>query len=437
MSDDQNRLLERFDPPRNCRREQNFLCSREQVVYSVRVGRPNRKFQLKASSLSKWCLALTLPALTSAAPLFTHVDVFTSGAEGYHTFRIPALVTTPDGSLLAFTEGRKENRHDPGGGDIDLVYKRSTDQGATWSPLQVLDDPGERWGAADPVPLVDRTNGRVWIVYNRWEPGFGTMLSQPGTTNNQTWLSHSDDNGRTWSTPRDITRSTRDFDHWGAIFVGSGGAIQIRSGRLLVPAAMRPDFYEIWVSIGNYEGRVNFMRSYAIHSDDHGRTWQRGALVNAPTNENQLVELADGTIMMDARQSSGDHRWVMISSDGGRTWSQPRPGQSVTPVCTSIERYTLKAEGDDRNRILWTGPTGPGRKNLVVRVSYDEGQTFSNEKVIYGGIAAYSDISILQDQTVGVLWERGISETSQFITFTRFNREFLEAGTTHVAPAFP
>ena len=78
-----------------------------------------------------------------------------------------------------------------------------------------------------------------------------------------------------------------------------------------------------------------------------------GALVNALTNENQLVELADGTIMMDARQSSGDHRWVMISSDGGRTWSQPRPGQSVTPVCTSIERYTLKAEGDDRNRILW------------------------------------------------------------------------------------
>ena len=164
-------------------------------MYNVSAEGPNRKFQMKASSLSKWCLALTLPALTSAAPLFTHVDVFTSGAEGYHTFRIPALVTTPDGSLLAFAEGRKENPHDPGGGDIDLVYKRSTDQGATWSPLQVLDDPGEKWGAADPVPLVDRTNGRVWIVYNRWEPGFGTILSQPGTTNNQTWLSHSDDNG--------------------------------------------------------------------------------------------------------------------------------------------------------------------------------------------------------------------------------------------------
>ncbi|MEN6605957.1 MAG: sialidase family protein, partial [Bryobacteraceae bacterium] len=150
---------------------------------------------------------IALCASASAEPLLTHVDVFKSGAEGYHSFRIPAIVTTPDGSLVAFAEGRKENQSDPGGGDIDLVCKRSTDRGATWSALIVLDDPGEKWSASNPTPVVDRSNGRVWIAFNRWEPGYGTNKSQPGTANCQTWLRYSDDNGRTWSQPIDITRS--------------------------------------------------------------------------------------------------------------------------------------------------------------------------------------------------------------------------------------
>ena len=373
---------------------------------------------------------LLATALTagSAGHIPAHVDVFTSGAEGYHTFRIPALVTAPDGTLLAFVEGRKENRHDPGEGqgDIDLVYKSSTDQGKTWSSLKILDDPGVKWAASNPTPLVDKTNRRVWIVFNRWEPGFGTRLSQPGTTNSQTWARHSDDNGKTWSSPIDITTSARDFDDWGSMFPGPGGAIQTRSGRLLVPAAMILDTSKIWVSLGEGDKLVTTMRSYALYSDDHGNTWQRGDLLHAFTDECQFVELADGAVMIDARQNYGDHRWVGISQDGGEEWSRPRAGQFLTPVATSIERFTLKSAGDDRDRILWTGPKGPGRQTLVVRVSYDEGQTFRHEKVIYGGFTAYSDISILKDKTVGVLWERGVSKGYQFITFTRLDREFLE-----------
>lgn len=171
------------------------------------------------------------------------------------------------------------------------------------------------------------------------------------------------------------------------------------------------------------------MRAYAIYSDDHGSTWQRGELLEAFTNENQLVELADGAILMDARQNSGGYRWVGISPDAGQTWSTPRAGQAVTPVATAIERYTLQTSGDDRNRILWSGPAGPGRLGLVVRISYDEGQTFINEKTIYDGFSAYSDLSVLNDRTVGLLWERGVSSTYQFITFTRFNLEFLESKT--------
>ncbi len=360
-----------------------------------------------------------------AAPLLIHTDVFRSGSDGYHSYRIPAIVTAPDGSLIAFAEARKENRGDPGYGDIDLVFKRSADQGATWSALTVLDDPGEKWAASNPTHVTDRGRKRVWILYNRWEPGMGTERSRPGTANNQTWARYSDDNGRTWSAARDITRSARDYNTWGAMFLGPGGAIQTRTGRLLVPAAAKFDSYSAWLSLPNFFGRLNVLRAYAIWSDDHGETWQRGAMLDAFTNENELVELADGTILMDARQGNGPHRWLAVSKDGA-AWSQPRPGQVVSAIATGIERFTLKSSGDDRDRIVWTGPAGPGRNRLVIRTSYDEGQTFHNERTIYGGPAAYSDIALLADKTLGILWERGRQEGYEFITFTRLNREFLE-----------
>jgi sialidase-1 len=380
-------------------------------------------------------LLLALPALVLAADAFlTHTDVFRAGVDGYHSYRIPAIVTAPDGSLVAFAEARKENRSDPGGGDIDLVAKRSVDQGVTWSRMQIVDDPGEKWGASNPTPVVDRANGRLWIAFNRWEPGKGTENSRPGTTDNQAWLRWSDDNGQTWSAARDITRQSRDFDNWGAMFLGPGGAIQTRTGRLILPAAACPDTYTIHAASGTFRGRIHLLRSYAVYSDDHGATWKRGAQVRAITDENQLVELIDGAVLMDARQGGGNARYLLLSNDGGANWSSPRDGEIVTPVATAIERFTSVKDGADRDRILWTGPQGDARRRLVVRLSYDEGQTFTNERLIYGGPSAYSDLSILKDGTVGVLWERGVSDGYQFLTFTRFNREFLEPPGT-VIPA--
>lgn len=372
-------------------------------------------------------LLLPLFALSALSePLLTHTNVFRMGAAGYTSYRIPAIVTAADGSLLAFAEARRENRGDPGSGDIDLVAARSTDSGVTWSAMQVVDDPGVKWAASNPTPVLDRSNGRIWILYNRWEPGFGTIKSQPGTANCQTWARWSDDHGKTWSEARDLTRATRDFDHWGAIFLGPGGAIQTRTGRLIVPAAQSPDVYSALGVTSSGMGAVPLMRTYAIISDDHGQTWRRGKLTGALTNENQLVELSDGAILMDARQNAGPHRWFITSQDGGDTWSTPRPGHELRMVATSIERFTLRSSGADRDRLLWTGPSLPGRRNLVVRVSYDEGQTWMNERVIYGGFAAYSDMTLLRDGTVGVLWERGVSDNYQAITFSRFNREFVE-----------
>ena len=363
-------------------------------------------------------LLLFVPLVAWTQPALEFIDVFHAGEGGYHTYRIPAIVTAADGSLVVFAEARKDNRGDPGFGDIDLVSRRSTDRGKTWSPMQVVDDPGEKWSASNPTPLLDRANKRLWIFHNRWEPGHGTASSRPGTANNQVWARWSDDHGKTWSAARDLTRSARDFEHWGAVFLGPGGAIQTRGGRLLIPAAMKYDAYTVLGQIGGATANVETLRAYTMYSDDHGESWKRSEPVLAFSNENQLVELADGAIMMDARQNAGEHRWLMTSFDGGMTWSRPLAGQRVTTIAAAIERFSPAS-------ILWSGPAGPGRKHLVVRVSHDEGQTFSRERTIYGGPSAYSDLTMLDDGSAGLIWERGVSDGYQFITFSRIVGEFL------------
>jgi sialidase-1 len=195
---------------------------------------------------------------------------------------------------------------------------------------------------------------------------------------------------------------------WRITVTGPGGMIQDAKGRLVAGA---------W--------RYAPFRDFAIFSEDHGRTWQRGQFVpgNLPGDENQLVELADGRILMDYRQNgNASHRWMTESRDGGRTWSEPRPGLPAVPVACAIKRFTLKSAGADCNRIIWTGPKGPGRSNLVVRISYDEGHTFPTELPIGAGPAAYSDLTILKDKSAGVLWERG---DYRYITFTRLPKELL------------
>ena len=358
--------------------------------------------------VSIFCLGLWCP-LARAQGQPTHVDVFTSGLEGYPTYRIPSLVVAPDGSLIAVAEARTGD--DPGfGGYVDLVYKRSTDNGLTWSAMQMLDSyPIVRGSSSNPTTVVD--GDLIWLLYNRWEPDYGTVNSQPGTRNNQSWARYSMDNGLTWSAAIDITTQARDYDNWKCNLFGPGGGIVDRSGRIIIPTYMERD---------------TSTSPYALYSDNHGITWRRGALLEtASANENQFVELSDGSILMDARPYSWvtPNRWLSTSSDGGETWAPPTPGQVVPNVMNSIARYTLQSAGDDRNRILWTGPKGPDRNNLVVRVSYDEGQTFVNEHLIASGLAAYSHVAILEDRSIGVFWERA---GYQHLTFSRFNLGFLE-----------
>jgi sialidase-1 len=361
------------------------------------------------------CLLLLtiLSVLAAAEPALTHVDVFASGQDGYGMYRIPAIETAPDGSLLAFAEARKYNGGDPGmeNNEIDLVLKRSTDGGRSWSAMRIIEHAGERWSAANPATVVDRKTRRVWVIYLRCKPGRNTDSSRPGTDDTQTLARHSDDCGMTWSEPMDLTTVARDMNDakWTCSVVGPGGAIRTRKGRLLAAAWKAKPYVP-----------------FAIFSDDHGRTWRRGEQVPGAQggNECQVVELADGKIMMDIRQNGGPHRWIATSSDGGQTWNTPRPGEAVSPVACAIERCTLKSAHSDRNRIVWTGPKGPDRKALVVRVSHDEGQTFAGERLIYSGLSAYSDLAVLKDGSIGVLWER---DDYRYITFTRLTREFIDS----------
>jgi hypothetical protein len=361
-------------------------------------------------------LLLALLCMTTATaagePLLRHVDVFVSGQEGYVLYRIPAVTTTARGTILAFAEARKYNAKDPGekGQEIDLVLKRSADGGDTWSAMRVIEHSGKYWSSANPATVVDRSNGRVWVFYIRCKPGRGTDAARPGTDDAANFVRWSDDDGLTWSEPIDQTFVARDRSdgRWGISVPGPGGAVQDRKGRLIVP---------MW----RYAPWGNFV----LLSEDHGRTWHRCSLVQPPQggDEDQLVELSDGRLLLDIRQQSGPHRWTATSADGGRTWSPPQAGQPATPVCCAIKRYTLQSAGDDRDRLLWTGPKGPGRNGLVVRTSYDEGRTFTSERLISAGPAAYSDLTVLKDKSIGVFWERG---DYKFLTFTHFAREFLE-----------
>jgi len=340
-------------------------------------------------------------------------DVFISGKDGYHTYRIPAIEAAADGSLIAFAEARRYSADDPGwtNQEIDLVYKRSADDGASWSPMKVLEHAGELWCAANPATLLDRGNGRLWVFYIRARPGRSTDTARPGTDDMQTLARRSDDNGRSWSEPVDLTGTARDMTDttWRASVPGPGGAIQTRTGRLLVPMWKMP--------FGNF----------VIYSDDHGSTWRRGRYVpgNQGGDECQVAELTDGRILMDIRQETGAHRWLAESQDGGTTWGEPRPGVAVAPVACALERFALRTPGGERNCLLWTGPTGTERKRLRLLISDDEGKTFARERLISDQYAAYSDLTILKDGTVGVLWERGADAGYQFITFTRLSQAWL------------
>lgn len=350
-------------------------------------------------------LVLIACCSTQVADQQPGVVVFRAGTDGHHTYRIPSLVRCADGTLVAFAEGRRDNRGDPGNGHINLVCRLSHDGGKTWSNLQVIDQPPEGGAASNPTAVVDRRNGRVMVFYNRWAPGRGSGNSRVGEFDCTLWMRYSDDGGRHWSEPIDLTSAGRDVTAWHTAVFGPGSGIQLRSGRLIIPMysrAARPD--------ANGITRAAFV----LYSDD-GVHWSRGERVPRGCNESQVVETSDGRVLLDGRQERGPRRWLFESVDAGQTWDNARPGVAVTPVCTSIVRYPEAGPAC----LVWSGPRGPGRRDLVLRVSVDDGATFKGELLIGPGPAAYSNMDLLDSGALGVLWESGTQHPYEEIRFLR------------------
>jgi len=340
--------------------------------------------------------------------LIAPVDVFPSDTI-YTNFRTPSIVTAADGSLVAIAEGRDFDEPGVGTSDLDIVSRRSIDGGLSWSPLNVVDT----WtggSSSNPTTVVDRDTGRIFTLFNRWEGYNGTVTSQPGTTNNTAWLRYSDDHGQTWSAPRDITTSVKDYNNWPTVSFGPGSGIQASNGRLIIPSARWQNGWQV----------------YAAYSNDHGNSWTRGQLAPGGNlaGENQMVQLANGSILFEARPNTASGtRLESVSSNGGLTWSTPTNGQLGPDVATAVERYSLISAGSDQNRLVFTSPRGPDRNDLVIRASYNESTNWINERLLYDGYSGYSDITTMTDGSIGVLFE---TNEARSITFVKLNREWIE-----------
>jgi len=370
--------------------------------------------------------SMALAAGPGAEP--QHTPVFVSGQDGYHTYRIPALLVSRQGTLLAFCEGRKNSRSDTG--DIDLLVKRSTDGGKTWSEQQIVWDDGANT-CGNPCPVVDQTTGIIWLpmTWNHGEDQERQINSGAGKDTRRAFICHSEDDGRTWSKPREITAEVK-RPEWRWYATGPGVGIQLergdRKGRLVIPC----DFTHPSPTDPGGQG------SHIIFSDDHGKSWRLGGIIYPGVNECQVVELADGTLMMNMRNYGRvkNQRAVATSTDGGLTWSTVRHDPVlVEPVCqASFLRYT-KQPPDDRNRLIFSNPASPQisrRQDMTVRMSYDEGQTWPVRRVLWTGPAAYSCLTVLPDGRIACLFEAGEKHAYERIAFASFHRDWLTSANT-------
>jgi len=370
--------------------------------------------------------AVASPAERQVEPQFT--DVFVSGTNGYDTCRIPALIVTGKGTVLAFCEGRKNSRSDAG--DIDLLVKRSRDGGKTWSGPEIVWDDGANT-CGNPCPVVDKTTGVVWLpmTWNHGQDNESQIKAGTGKDTRRVFITRSIDDGLTWAGPREITDAVKHPD-WRWYATGPGVGIQLTQrdwkGRLLVPCD------HSHVSLDDPTG----YGSHAIFSDDHGATWRLGGTIGPAVNECQVVELADGTLLMNLRNydRSKTTRALATSMDGGMTWSAVRHDPAlVEPICqASFLRYTMPPQ-DDRNRLLFSNPAQvetKQRRGMTVRMSYDEGQTWPVSRLLWPGPAAYSCLAALPDGHVACLFEAGEKHPYESIIFAYFTRDWLTSTET-------
>jgi sialidase-1 len=388
--------------------------SRDQIAD---ISGEGETMSLKLALIALSGLALILPACGPQQPpsLFEETTIFSAGQDHIHTYRIPALICSEKGTLLAFSEGRRTDAAD--GVPTDIVLKRAmgpAQQGRiSWLTMQTVIRSMHGEAYMNPVPLIDRTDGTIYLLLNYYPPPYA---DQPA----EIWLLSSRDEGKTWTAPVNITPGTGKHE------LGPGDGIQLNSGRLMAPV---------------YDG--------VVFSDDHGKTWKSGGKAAGEASESQVVELVDGSLLINRR--GRPYRLVMKSDNRGQTWSQPKPHFELPDGdCQgSLIRFTREDHGYTKNRLLFANPVAGldprtikdsdprGRFNITVRLSYDEGKTWSVAKVIRRGPGAYSSMTVLPDGSIGILYETGDSVNGYFahyqrLIFARFSLEWLTDGKDHL-----
>jgi len=373
---------------------------------------------MKALITGLWLIA----AYVSAQASITQQDIYVSGENGYDTYRIPSIAVTVKGTLLAVCEGRKTGRGDAG--DIDLLIKRSLDNGKTWSGQQVIWDDGANT-CGNPCMVVDEQTGSI-LLLSTWNLGDDhepQILTGESKDTRRIFVFKSDDDGVSWSKPVEITGDVK-MPQWRWYATGPGVGIQLKTGdkkgRLVVSA--NHSFAEITPG-------VNF-GSHCIYSDDHGQTWKLSDTVMPGLNENQIVELSDGKLLMNAR----NHRYrgtrgLAFSTNGGETWPYVAyESNLVEPRCqASILRYA--PAGSDKSMILFCNPAdGAKRINMTVKLSYDEAKTWPVAKSVFAGPSAYSCLVTLPDGTIGCFYETGEKMPYEKISLAVFTLDWLTGG---------
>lgn len=358
--------------------------------------------------------------------------VFQNGQEGYNCYRIPAILKTPKGHLLAFAEARRNNCGDFG--DVEIVMKRSVDNGKSWEGLQVVADNGAHQ-AGNQAPVMDLTDkrfpkGRLFLFYNT-----GSAHEQEvreGKAIREIWYKTSLDEGKTWSEPVNITLQVSKpkypaahpsytfVEDWRSYANTPGHGLQIQNG------AYRG---RIFIAANHSEGppKAQF-KDYIAHgfyTDNHGESFQLSPNVEyAGSNEAIAAETSNGSLLFNCRNQSGDakYRLQAFTKNAGETWDEVKVMTDVPdPVCqgSMIDYQPKKSK---KVLILSNLNSQTKREKLTVRISIDDGQSWSKGKELYAGSAAYSDLVVQNDNSIGVLYER--DEYSK-IVYTSFTYEWL------------
>lgn len=356
------------------------------------------------TSLTTWLIVVSM---WSAA----QVPVFRSGTEGYASFRIPAILTAPNGNLLAFCEGRVQNAGDYG--NIDIVMKESRDGGRTWSPLRILVD-ADSLQAGNPAPVVDLydsryPNGRIFLFYNTGNNHEGEVRKGKGHRN--VWYITSIDEGKNWTASINISEQVHKYrppDNWRGYANTPGHALQFSQGKYKGRIYVAANH-----SYGDPQPGFEDYRAHGFFSDDHGDSFQLSESVAIPgSNESTAAELSNDRLMLNSRNQKGDvrARIVSVSGDGGVKWdSSYFDNQLPDPVCQG----SLLNIGWKRGKavLAFCNPASRQRRDsLTLRISWDEGHTW-NRTILIDPIVgsddrqAYSDLVRINRKRIGILYE--------------------------------